>query len=147
MRTPSPGLWVCVPSRPFGRGRNEISVKFLSCAIRSPIHFRCSSLLLRATVTILECQKSFVAQRSIKSSHHWGLSPGPSVYKTDALPLSYSGSGTKNNALLDTLRPSAPTPSSPSPEPMHSSFMARNKAPPVGLEPTIFGLEVRRLVH
>jgi hypothetical protein len=24
---------------------------------------------------------------------------------------------------------------------------ARVKAPPVGLEPTIFGLEVRRLVH
>ena len=25
-------------------------------------------------------------------SLHWGLSPGPSVYKTDALPLSYKGS-------------------------------------------------------
>ncbi len=22
---------------------------------------------------------------------HWGLNPGPSVYKTDALPLSYRG--------------------------------------------------------
>ena len=26
-----------------------------------------------------------------KSSHHWGLNPGPSAYKADALPLSYSG--------------------------------------------------------
>ena len=26
-------------------------------------------------------------------SPHWGLNPGPSVYKTDALPLSYRGSG------------------------------------------------------
>ena len=25
------------------------------------------------------------------NSLHWGLSPGPSVYKTDALPLSYRG--------------------------------------------------------
>ena len=24
-------------------------------------------------------------------SHHWGLNPGPSAYKADALPLSYSG--------------------------------------------------------
>ena len=27
-----------------------------------------------------------------KMSPHWGLNPGPSVYKTDALPLSYRGS-------------------------------------------------------
>ena len=27
----------------------------------------------------------------VNSSLHWGLSPGPSVYKTDALPLSYRG--------------------------------------------------------
>ena len=26
-----------------------------------------------------------------KASLHWGLNPGPSVYKTDALPLSYRG--------------------------------------------------------
>ena len=26
-----------------------------------------------------------------KKSPHWGLNPGPSVYKTDALPLSYRG--------------------------------------------------------
>ena len=26
-----------------------------------------------------------------KEGPHWGLSPGPSVYKTDALPLSYEG--------------------------------------------------------
>ena len=27
----------------------------------------------------------------LSSSLHWGLNPGPSVYKTDALPLSYRG--------------------------------------------------------
>ena len=27
------------------------------------------------------------------NSPHWGLNPGPSVYKTDALPLSYRGTG------------------------------------------------------
>ena len=29
--------------------------------------------------------------RVIANSPHWGLNPGPSVYKTDALPLSYRG--------------------------------------------------------
>ena len=29
--------------------------------------------------------------RQIAKSPHWGLNPGPSVYKTDALPLSYKG--------------------------------------------------------
>ena len=28
-----------------------------------------------------------------RNSPHWGLKPGPSVYRTDALPLSYRGSG------------------------------------------------------
>jgi hypothetical protein len=28
----------------------------------------------------------------IRDSLHWGLNPGPSVYKTEALPLSYRGS-------------------------------------------------------
>jgi hypothetical protein len=32
-----------------------------------------------------------VVQSPKGSSLHWGLSPGPSVYKTDALPLSYRG--------------------------------------------------------
>ena len=27
----------------------------------------------------------------VRNSPHWGLNPGPSVYKTDALPLSYRG--------------------------------------------------------
>ena len=27
----------------------------------------------------------------VQKSPHWGLNPGPSVYKTDALPLSYRG--------------------------------------------------------
>ena len=32
-----------------------------------------------------------VVQSPKSSSLHWGLSPGPSVYTTDALPLSYRG--------------------------------------------------------
>ena len=28
-----------------------------------------------------------------RNSPHWGLNPGPSVYKTDSLPLSYRGYG------------------------------------------------------
>ena len=31
---------------------------------------------------------------AIVKSPHWGLNPGPSVYKTDALPLSYRGHAT-----------------------------------------------------
>ena len=27
----------------------------------------------------------------MSNSLHWGLNPGPSVYRTDALPLSYKG--------------------------------------------------------
>ena len=34
-------------------------------------------------------------------SLHWGLSPGPSVYKTDALPLSYRGYN--KNATFSTI--------------------------------------------
>ena len=30
----------------------------------------------------------------MRNSLHWGLNPGPSVYKTDALPLSYGGTET-----------------------------------------------------
>ena len=32
-----------------------------------------------------------MCQGGDKHSLHWGLNPGPSVYKTDALPLSYRG--------------------------------------------------------
>ena len=45
-----------------------------------------------------QCGSRMVAQRTGSAcsglptgSLHWGLSPGPSVYKTDALPLSYRG--------------------------------------------------------
>ena len=37
----------------------------------------------------LACQGSLFEEH--RMSLHWGLSPGPSVYKTDALPLSYRG--------------------------------------------------------
>jgi hypothetical protein len=33
-------------------------------------------------------------------SHRWGLNPGPSAYKADALPLSYNGSTPVNFILL-----------------------------------------------
>ena len=35
-----------------------------------------------------------------KKSPHWGLSPGPSVYRTDALPLSYRGTSDVLRFLL-----------------------------------------------
>ena len=35
------------------------------------------------------CSKA--SWRVTANSPHWGLNPGPSVYKTDALPLSYRG--------------------------------------------------------
>ena len=34
----------------------------------------------------------------LPKSPHWGLNPGPSVYKTDALPLSYRGHATSMHA-------------------------------------------------
>ena len=66
-----------------------------------------------------------------KTSLHWGLSPGPSVYRTDALPLSYRGLCV---AKADASKP-------------QRICACQQITPPVGLEPTIFGLEVRRLVH
>ena len=36
--------------------------------------------------------KSMKAESHTRNSLHWGLNPGPSVYRTDALPLSYRGS-------------------------------------------------------
>ena len=41
----------------------------------------------------------------VKNSPHWGFNPGPSVYKTDALPLSYRGIETPLNNLCGTLGP------------------------------------------
>ena len=38
---------------------------------------------MNAKVLVLICLRNI--------SPHWGLNPGPSVYKTDALPLSYRG--------------------------------------------------------
>jgi hypothetical protein len=36
-------------------------------------------------------QANLGSRKSPRKSPHWGLNPGPSVYKTDALPLSYRG--------------------------------------------------------
>ena len=44
---------------------------------------------------------------SRKTSLHWGLSPGPSVYRTDALPLSYRG---LSAAAIDVLKHTQCTP-------------------------------------
>ena len=45
----------------------------------------------------LPCHSRWQGGQALSSgkgcSPHWGLNPGPSVYKTDALPLSYRGSG------------------------------------------------------
>ena len=42
---------------------------------------------------VLSTKSVQLVMRSCKAcSPHWGLNPGPSVYKTDALPLSYRGS-------------------------------------------------------
>ena len=46
-------------------------------------------LTLRIGLGLVACPWGRVP---IPKSPHWGLNPGPSVYKTDALPLSYRGS-------------------------------------------------------
>ena len=55
------------------------------------------------------------------NSPHWGLNPGPSVYKTDALPLSYRGDGP---------RISRQSPGKP------NHHWATTSVPAVGFEPT-----------
>jgi hypothetical protein len=50
----------------------------------------CECLISTHNVTLSSgCSKA--SWRVIANSPHWGLNPGPSVYKTDALPLSYRG--------------------------------------------------------
>ena len=80
-------------------------------------------------------------------SPHWGLNPGPSVYKTDALPLSYRGNWCEVRALhLAQLvasrrfagagRPEQreTTPSQPPPEGREQALSAaRGCFPPLGL--------------
>ena len=58
--------------------------RFESCQGHILSGEKCWSHLLDKRTCNFEC-----AQR--KPSLHWGLNPGPSVYKTDALPLSYRG--------------------------------------------------------
>ena len=38
--------------------------------------------------------------QDLHQSLHWGLNPGPSVYRTDALPLSYRGPETSASAVI-----------------------------------------------
>ena len=42
------------------------------------------------------------------NSPHWGLNPGPSVYKTDALPLSYRGVAFRRRGGIEPLHVSMP---------------------------------------
>ena len=42
------------------------------------------------------------------NSPHWGLNPGPSVYKTDALPLSYRGVAFHRGGGIEPLHASMP---------------------------------------
>ena len=58
---------------------------------------QCVHLLEKSRTTLLRLA-SLAAERTNRrsvdkraGSLHWGLSPGPSVYRTDALPLSYRG--------------------------------------------------------
>ena len=50
----------------------------------------CECLMSTRNATLSSgCSKA--SWRVTANSPHWGLNPGPSVYKTDALPLSYRG--------------------------------------------------------
>ena len=46
----------------------------------------------------------------VRNSPHWGLNPGPSVYKTDALPLSYRGASFPRRAVCCAFQGSMPAP-------------------------------------
>jgi hypothetical protein len=49
-----------------------------------------------------------VALGGCGNSPHWGLNPGPSVYKTDALPLSYRGVAFRRGGGIEPLHVSMP---------------------------------------
>jgi len=49
----------------------------------------CSKQILNMNAMLQHMDKS--TETKYSASPHWGLNPGPSVYKTDALPLSYRG--------------------------------------------------------
>jgi hypothetical protein len=56
------------------------------------------------------CHSSIVliCRALVRNSPHWGLNPGPSVYKTDALPLSYRGVAFHCRAACCAFRASMP---------------------------------------
>ena len=70
------------------------------------------------------------------TSPHWGLNPGPSVYKTDALPLSYRGHW--RSVLERKLK--FPMIGSVAAERCVSPSHQRMK-PPLGIEPRTFSLQ------
>ena len=48
--------------------------------------------------------RAYRVDKSWRMSPHWGLNPGPSVYRTDALPLSYRGDKYRSVPHLPTLQ-------------------------------------------
>ena len=102
-------------------------------------------------------------------SPHWGLNPGPSVYKTDALPLSYEGPWVFRTArligahLCGAARFGSPEVAAGAPRADLADvqwFVASDPSrggtaqqirfsgiPEAGLEPAISSLGGRRLIH
>ena len=74
--------------------RWQPDVKSYRCACRKKKQVRCvPHFCLTRHVARGSGQTLGIAGESL----HWGLNPGPSVYKTNALPLSYRGHETKVN--------------------------------------------------
>ena len=75
------------------------SPKHVSCGVRThaelpPVDLKSTPLPLGQTDACLVSHlfsSSVPALATTFAKPHWGLNPGPSVYKTDALPLSYRG--------------------------------------------------------
>ena len=52
----------------------------------------CPVLARKAQIACVRCPTDLAeSDHPASESPHWGLNPGPSVYRTDALPLSYRG--------------------------------------------------------
>ena len=68
-------------------------------------------------------------------SPHWGLNPGPSVYKTDALPLSYRGASFHCLVACCAFQVQCPSRRRGGIEPLHVSMPRELKSRP-GTSPT-----------
>jgi hypothetical protein len=75
-------------TRPSSQCLSNRGSKSTACVRRRPAAWvKVALTQLRITVSSAWQQLSVC----LGSSPHWGLNPGPSVYKTDSLPLSYRG--------------------------------------------------------